>query len=182
MELWKWIIVILVVLLLLYLAYLYFRKAFEEGFQSPPTVPTTADTLADLTAILPNRGNAIDSAGNPVAVSALESCSGNTRTSPTVTNTTRTYMYIFDPTAAWVQANIALLEYPMVKSSVYDQLVSDCQSASGQPLVNPMKAAEKAKADAAARDARDKAAADAKIAADKGSAAVAAGAQASFSR
>jgi hypothetical protein len=35
-------------------------------------------------------------------------------------------MYIFDPTAAWVQAHIALLEYPVVKKEVYNSVLSDC--------------------------------------------------------
>jgi len=180
MELWKWIIVILVVLLLLYLAYLYFRRSFEEGFQTTPTVPKTADTLADLRNLLPNRGNAINSAGSSIST---YSCSSGALSENTANQ--RTYMYIFDPTAAWVQANIALLEYPIVKTEVYKSIESTCQSASGNTVRNTAEleaAAKKLKEDAAALEAKNKAAVASAIAADEGSAAVAAGALASFSR
>jgi hypothetical protein len=115
MALWKWTIGILLVLLLLYLAYIYFPRRVEEGFQTAS--PTT---IADLTMILPNSGKLENSAGNLVAP---RTCSDTSE----ITSTTVNYMYIFDPTAAWVQANIALLEYPFVKNEVNKDIKSKCQ-------------------------------------------------------
>jgi hypothetical protein len=122
MALWKWIIGILLVLLLLYLAYMYFPRGVEEGFASSPSAPKSANDLADLTRILPNSGNLENDAGNRV----------NPRTcgdTSEISSTTSNYMYIFDPTGAWVQANIALLEYPFVKREVAKDIESKCQGA-----------------------------------------------------
>lgn len=134
MELWKWIIVILIVLLLSYLAYIYFRKRPEEGFaDTTANPPKEIGSLPNLSVNLPNSGNAVDVNGNPLSSGNLQSCPSGATASvgPTLTAQTRTYMYIFDPTAVWVQANIALLEYPVVKNEVYASIKNSCQSASG---------------------------------------------------
>jgi len=180
MELWKWIIVILVVLLLLYLGYLYFGRV-EEGFETTPTIPKTVADLPILIGKLPQNGNAIDASEKQVDTVQC------TNIPTTVDTNKRTYMYIFDPTAAWVQANIALLEYPVVKKEVYKSLGYACQSASGVKIAEGddeglAKRLDQERITGEDMTAKQNAAAAAISATDAGSSTVAAAAEASFRR
>ena len=80
-----------------------------EPFQTTPTIATSPDTLPDLKTLLP----------------------------PDPANESAYFQY--DPTAAWVQADIASLEYPGIVSAIYNDITNNpnCKSTSTNPNACP---------------------------------------------